>query len=126
MAKKSTSKPKKKDEVTEYMDYVRNFLIKKWGYIPDAWKISLIQLEDYLYIYKQAKKDVQERSITVMDRFESPVVNPNIKVMQDASIRIEKIISSFGLSPYADKKINEKVDKGTENDVLDKLMMADE
>ena len=117
---------KKTNIVDNYMDYVEDFLKKKWGEIPTAWIISLEQLKNYLNIYEEAKKDIEKRGINVEDRFGSVVVNPNLKVMADSSVRIEKIVATFGLSPYANVKMNSQENKGTDNEMLDVLMMNED
>ena len=58
-----------KQQIDEYMSYITDFLTRKWGSVDDAWKVSLMQIEDNFFIYLTSRADILKRGVNVEDRY---------------------------------------------------------
>lgn len=99
---------------------IKDSLKKKYGDVPAEWDMQLDQLATHLEIYHKAKTNLSEQSVTVTNRFGEQIPNPNLKIMNDASIQMTKLAEKFGLNPYAMKKLAVEVDENEE--FLDNLI----
>ena len=112
-------------KIDEYMSYIVDFLIRKWGNVDDAWKVSLMQIEDNFFIYITAREDLLKRGVNVEDRYGNLKPNQSISIMNQAMSKLETLLRNFGLSPLANARINVNTEKGLDNIALDNLMMID-
>lgn len=113
-----------KQQIDEYMSYITDFLIRKWGNVDDAWKVSLMQIEDNFFIYLTAREDVLKRGVNVEDRYGNLKPNQSISIMNQSMAKLETLLRNFGLSPLANARINVNTDRGLDNLALDSLMMT--
>ena len=111
-------------KIDEYMSYITDFLTRKWGSVDDAWKVSLMQIEDNFFIYLTAREDVLKRGVCVPDRYDNLKTNQSVFVMQSTMAKLETLLRNFGLSPLANARINVNTEKGLDNIALDNLMMV--
>lgn len=111
-------------KIDEYMSYIVDFLIRKWGNVDDAWKVSLMQIEDNFFIYLTAREDVLKRGVNVEDRYGNLKPNQSISIMNQSMAKLETLLRNFGLSPLANARINVNTEKGLDNIALDSLMMV--
>ena len=115
-----------KQQIDEYMSYITDFLIRKWGNVDDAWKVSLMQIEDNFFIYITAREDLLKRGVNVEDRYGNLKPNQSISIMNQAMAKLETLLRNFGLNPLANARINVNTEKGLDNIALDRLMMVDD
>lgn len=113
-----------KQQIDEYMSYITDFLIRKWGNVDDAWKVSLMQIEDNFFIYLTAREDVLKRGVCVPDRYGNLKPNQSISIMNQSMSKLETLLRNFGLNPLANARINVNTEKGLDNIALDSLMMC--
>lgn len=113
-----------KQQIDEYMSYITAFLIRKWGSVDDAWKVSLMQIEDNFFIYLSAREDVLKRGVCILDRYGNLKPNQSISIMNQSMSKLETLLRNFGLSPLANARINVNTEKGLDNIALDNLMMV--
>ena len=111
-------------KIDEYMSYIVDFLTRKWGSVDDAWKVSLMQIEDNFFIYLTAREDVMKRGVNVLDRYDNLKPNQSISIMNQSMAKLETLLRNFGLSPLANARINVNTEKGLDNIALDNLMMV--
>ena len=111
-------------KIDEYMSYIVDFLIRKWGNVDDAWKVSLMQIEDNFFIYLSAREDVMKRGVCILDRYGNLKPNQSISIMNQAMTKLETLLRNFGLSPLSNARINVNTDRGLDNIALDSLMMV--
>lgn len=114
-----------KQQIDEYMSYITDFLTRKWGSVDDAWKVSLMQIEDNFFIYLSAREDVLKRGVCILDRYGNLKPNQSISIMNQSMTKLETLLRNFGLSPLANARINVNTDRGLDNIALDNLMMID-
>ena len=93
---------------------IKESIKKKYGEFPAEWEMQLDQLTMHLEIYNRAKVNLQEQPVTVTNRFGEQIPNPNLKIMNDASIQLTKLAEKFGLNPYAMKKLAVEADENDE------------
>lgn len=113
-----------KQQIDEYMSYIVDFLTRKWGSVDDAWKVSLMQIEDNFFIYLTARADILKRGVNVEDRYGNLKPNQSISIMNQSMAKLETLLRNFGLSPLANARINVNTEKGLDNIALDSLMMV--
>lgn len=111
-------------KIDEYMTYITDFLTRKWGSVDDAWKVSLMQIEDNFFIYLTARADILKRGVNVEDRYGNLKPNQSISIMNQSMAKLETLLRNFGLSPLANARINVNTEKGLDNIALDNLMMV--
>ena len=111
-------------KIDEYMSYITDFLTRKWGSVDDAWKVSLMQIEDNFFIYLSAREDVLKRGVCILDRYGNLKPNQSISIMNQSMAKLETLLRNFGLSPLANARINVNTEKGLDNIALDNLMMV--
>lgn len=111
-------------KIDEYMSYITDFLTRKWGSVDDAWKVSLMQIEDNFFIYLSAREDVLKRGVCILDRYGNLKPNQSISIMNQSMAKLETLLRNFGLSPLANARINVNTEKGLDNIALDSLMMV--
>lgn len=99
---------------------IKESIIKKYGEVPEEWQMQLDQLATHLEIYEKAKANLSEQSVTVTNRFGEQVPNPNLKILNDASVQLTKLAEKFGLNAYAMKRLAVEVDKN--EDFIDNLI----
>ena len=113
-----------KQQIDEYMSYITDFLTRKWGSVDDAWKVSLMQIEDNFFIYLTARADILKRGVNVEDRYGNLKPNQSISIMNQSMSKLETLLRNFGLSPLSNARINVNTEKGLDNIALDNLMMV--
>lgn len=113
-----------KQQIDEYMSYIVDFLTRKWGSVDDAWKVSLMQIEDNFFIYLSAREDVLKRGICILDRYGNLKPNQSISIMNQSMSKLETLLRNFGLNPLANARIHANEEKGVDNLALDSLMMV--
>lgn len=113
-------------KIDEYMTYITDFLTRKWGAVDDAWKVSLMQIEDNFFIYLTARADILQRGVNVEDRYGNLKPNQSISIMNQSMAKLETLLRNFGLNPLANARIHANEEKGVDNLALDALMMVDE
>lgn len=96
------SKIMKKENV---INSIKASIKKKYGSVPSEWEMQLDQLVSHLDIYNKAKANLDEQPITITNRFGEQVPNPNIKILNDASIQLTKLAQQFGLNAWSLKKL---------------------
>lgn len=111
-------------KIDEYMSYITDFLTRKWGSVDDAWKVSLMQIEDNFFIYLSAREDVLKRGVCILDRYGNLKPNQSISIMNQSMAKLETLLRNFGLSPLANARIHANEEKGVDNLALDALMMV--
>lgn len=107
-------------KTNKILDSIKESLKKKYGEVPKEWEMQLDQLTTHLEIYQKAKTNLSEQSVTVTNRFGEQIPNPNIKIMNDASVQLTKLAEKFGLNPYSMKKLAVEVDEN--EDFLNELI----
>lgn len=78
-------------KTNKILDSIKESLKKKYGEVPKEWEMQLDQLTTHLEIYQKAKTNLSEQSVTITNRFGEQIPNPNIKIMNDASVRSYQI-----------------------------------
>ena len=90
---------------------IKKGLKKKYNEVPEEWEMQLDQLATHLDIYAKAKANLEEQSVTVTNRFGEQIPNPNLKIMNDASVQLTKLAEKFGLNPYSMKRLAVEADE---------------
>lgn len=95
------------DETKEYMKDVLKKLKSDGEKIDDSWNASLYLIAGYYDTIITCDKELSESGLTVLDRFNSTVAHPLIKVKNDASIQLQKLLIEFLLTKKSALRIND-------------------
>lgn len=96
-----------------YIKNVEAYLKDKYGEIKPQW-IGLLDSLAFQYdLFQLAKVAVAENGlVTQTNRGVSP--NPCIKILNDSSIQVQKLVNALGISPMAESKL--KVETADDTD----------
>lgn len=104
--------------VREYMDNLVQCLQSDYKSIPASWVVSLYLIADNYEIYLKAKKDVDDNGIRVVNSRGTYIVNPSFNVMNTCQNHMQKMVSSFALTPLSRSKMKAL---DTSQDMFDEL-----
>ena len=101
-----------------YIKNVEDYLLGKYGEIKPVWVGLLDSLAFQYDIFKMSKEAIRSNGMVVQtSRGLQP--NPSIKIMNDASIQVQKLVQSLAISPMAESKL-----KMEEKDTTDEFLSA--
>lgn len=104
-----------------YIKGVEEYLTDKFGTIKENWK-GLIQMLAVNYeIFLQAKSYIDENGMLQPSKY-GMVPSPMIKVMNDASIQVQKLVNSLTISPLSENKLKDKMVDSDEEDAIKTLL----
>ena len=112
---------KNKPEVKEYMGYIADALIEKYGDITDTFIISLDLLAHNLEIMKKATEDMDEKGITDDDRYHGKKKSAPLQTFFQAQGYVNNILNSFGMHPMSASKIKKNKEEVNVDAFLDAL-----
>lgn len=95
------------DETKEYMKDVLKKLKSDGEVIDDAWNASLYLIAGYYDTIITCDKELKNTGLTVQDRFNSTIPHPLVKVKNDASIQLQKLLIEFLLTKKSALRIND-------------------
>ena len=110
-----------KPEVQEYMSYIADALIEKYGDINDSFIISLDLLAHNLEIMKKAAEDMDEKGITDDDRYHGKKKSAPLQTFFQAQGYVNSILNSFGMHPMSASKIKKNKEEVNVDAFLDAL-----
>lgn len=113
---------KNKTKIKEYMAGVRDYLTTEYGEVKKEWEITLVMLEDNLYLYEEIKQSIKDNGIYSAVR---ATKNPLLSTLKDTQATILKISQKLGVSPWDASKIKVAAEDDT-NDFIDNLMGVDD
>lgn len=101
-----------------YIKNVEDYLLGKYGEIKPVWVGLLDSLAFEYDIFQMSKEAIRSNGMVVQtSRGLQP--NPSIKIMNDASIQVQKLVQSLAISPMAESKL-----KMEEKDTTDEFLSA--
>lgn len=101
-----------------YIKNVEDYLLLKYGEIKPVWVGLLDSLAFQYDIFQMSKEAIRANGmVTQTSRGLCP--NPSIKIMNDASIQVQKLVQSLAISPMAESKL-----KMEEKDTTDEFLSA--
>ena len=112
---------KNKKEVQEYMGYIADVLIEKYGDISETFIISLDLLAHNLEIMKKATEDMESDGITDDDRYHGKKKSAPLQTFFQAQGYVNNILSNFGLTPMSKSKIRQNKEEVNVQDFLEQL-----
>lgn len=92
-------------EIQEYMSYVKDSLIDKYGEIFPHYLVSLDTLAMNLNIIRMAALDIEENGFHHKDYKGIDRKSGSVQTFNNAQISALKIMNNFGLSPMAEARI---------------------
>ena len=92
-------------QVQDYMTNVIDCLKEDYKTIPSSWRVALDLIADNYDIYLKSKALVSEQGLSSTDSKGRLTVNPSLKVMNTAQDKIQKLLSSFALTPLSRSKL---------------------
>lgn len=102
-----------------YIKNVEEFLKDKYGELKPSWIGLLDSLAFQYNLYQLSKVGIEENGlVTQTNRGIAP--NPCIKILNDASIQVQKLVNALGISPMAESKLKVETADDTE-DFLNEL-----
>jgi phage terminase small subunit len=99
-------------KVQKYMNYVCEFLTKKYGKVTTAWEFQISLMADQLEMYYEISKVIKE---TGLYNAQNMVKNPLISSLKDCTATLVKQAQQFGLSPWAESKMKDTEKDDSEN-----------
>lgn len=109
---------KNKTKIKEYMAGVRDYLTTEYGEVKKEWEITLVMLEDNLYLYEEIKQSIKDNGIYSAVR---AAKNPLLSTLKDTQATILKISQKLGVSPYDKYKVRKEEVEDTD-EFIDNLM----
>lgn len=91
--------------VKKYIDRVRDTIKVEYGEVPEEYEISLEMLATNYRLFIESEDKIKEQGMITVYRGQD-VPNPMIRVNMSAQEACRKILNSFGLTPYARKKMD--------------------
>lgn len=114
--------PKNTEQTQMYMTPIISSLIKRDGELKADYLINLVMLANYVETYLAAIENIREKGLIQNNRFDVEIINPCVKISNDASIQIQKISDKFALSPMTFKRLVSGDGNDDEDDVIAKLL----
>ena len=108
-------------EIQEYMSYVKDSLIDKYGEIYPQYLVSLDTLAMNLDILMKAKKDIDENGFHHKDFKGFDRKSGSVQIFNTAQVAALKIMNNFGLSPMAEARIKTNKNERALADYVDDL-----
>lgn len=105
-------------QVQDYMNNVLDCLKEDYKVIPSSWRIALDLIADNYDIYLKSKALVRKEGLSSTDSKGRLTINPSLKVMNTAQDKIQKLLSSFALTPMSKSKMK---NLDTSADLYDEL-----
>ncbi len=112
---------KNKKEVQEYMGYIADVLIDKYGDISETFIISLDLLAYNLEIMKKSIEDMDVKGITDDDRYHGKKKSAPLQTFFQAQGYVNNILSNFGLTPMSKSRIRQNKEEVNVQDFLAQL-----
>lgn len=114
--------PKNTEQTQMYMTPIISSLIKRDGELKADYLINLVMLANYVETYLVATENIREKGLIQNNRFDVEIINPCVKISNDASIQIQKLSDKFALSPMTFKKLMSGDENDDEDDIIAKLL----
>lgn len=97
-----------------YIRNVENYLKEKYGEIKPQW-IGLLDSLAFQYdLFQLAKVAVAENGL-VTHTSRGLTANPSLKILNDSSIQVQKLVQSLGISPMAESKLKIEASDDTDD-----------
>lgn len=94
------------EETKEYITAIEEYLLKKYGKIERRWMGLLSMLTSQYDIFIMSRDALKETGLLTTNKF-GIAPNPMLKINNDASIQIQKIIQALSISPTSENKLKE-------------------
>ena len=72
--------------------------LKQDGEIDEAWTAGLNMMAEYYNTYIQCQRSIKQDGLTIINRFGDRVQHPLIKVSENCSIQLQKLMIEFLLT----------------------------
>ena len=109
------------EEIVEYMKYIYDLLIEKYGEISEHYLISLDTLAMNLDIMLLAKKDFDENGFHHKDHNNVIRKSGAVQIFNTAQHAALKIMNNFGANPMAESRMKSNKSERLLNDYVDDL-----
>ena len=93
------------EPVKEYMQNLVDCLMEDYKSIPASWLVSLELIADNYEIYLHARKDVKDNGTRIQNSRGTYIMNPSFTIMSTCQNHINKLVSSFALTPLSRSKM---------------------
>lgn len=93
-------------DVKKHINQAKRFLKNKYGSINEAWEVELVKYQTFLELFLRAQDELKGQDLITLSTRGETRLNPLISVLEKASIRLDAFTKQFGLSAYAESKIN--------------------
>lgn len=94
------------EETQEYIKSIEEYFLKKYGKIERRWVGLMSMLATQYDIYVMSRDALKETGLLTTNKF-GIAPNPMLKINNDASIQIQKIVQALSISPTAENKMKE-------------------
>lgn len=111
----------KDSQVQEYMSFICDAVISKYGEVPEQFVLSLDLLANNLSIMVKSTKDINNEGLTDDDKYHGKKKSAALQTYFQAQGYINNILSSFGLTPSGASKIRENKKDVDINTLLEQL-----
>ena len=113
---------KYRTEIQEYLKFLVNSLIEKYGEVSDSFIVSLDLLAMNLEVLFKSKDEMNEKGMTETDKYRGEKKSGAMQAFFNAQNYIQKILNGFGFTPAAKSKIRENTDKQDVQKLLENLV----
>lgn len=111
----------KRQEVQEYMNFLVDSLVEKYGEVNQSFIVSLDLLALNLEVLFKSVDDMKENGLKKTDKYHGEQKSSSMQAFFNAQNYIHKLIASFGFTPAAKSKIRENTDKQDVQKFLEEL-----
>lgn len=91
-------------QTTKYINKIRSYIVSKYGGVSPQWELSLNMLESNIATFVECDK-ILAREGYIVSGARGLMVHPAAMLRDKALIRIEKLLTEYGLTPKAEKKL---------------------
>lgn len=111
----------KDQQVQEYMSFISDTIIEKYGNIPEQFVLSLDMLANNLEIMVRSTKEMDDTGLTDDDKYHGKKKSAALQTYFQAQGYINGIIANFGLTPGGASRIKENKKEVDINSFLEQL-----
>ena len=111
----------KRQEVQEYMNFLVDSIVEKYGEVNQSFIVSLDLLALNLEVLFKSVDDMKENGLKKTDKYHGEQKSSSMQAFFNAQNYIHKLIASFGFTPAAKSKIRENTDKQDVQKFLEEL-----
>lgn len=108
-------------EIQEYMKFLVNSLIEKYGEVSDSFIVSLDLLAMNLEVLFKSKDEMNEKGMTETDKYRGEKKSGAMQAFFNAQNYIHKILANFGMSPMSSSKIKTNKDSNEIQNLIKNL-----